>query len=164
MNHWNRIGLVVFLLGVLVGLFIWVGTLEPDPTDNNYPDESDIHNNPELYLGEQVSVSGTIVNTEPLTTSHQIYPNNTITFTIENADIDADIGDRLSVYGTLHERNKIQATGTVHAEQGKMQDMYIVSFLAGLWVLGRLLNWWTVDTQACEVAPLNQPRFKLRGE
>jgi starvation-inducible outer membrane lipoprotein len=46
-------------------MLVWGGTVTPDPTINNYPDEDDIGPTPEAYVGQQVTLGGTVVATDP---------------------------------------------------------------------------------------------------
>ena len=77
---------------------------------------------------------------DPLTIEDEPVPGETITFVIEDADPDVAVGDQLSVFGTLQEDNHIHATNVVHRAPWEAYYMYVVSFLAGLWVLARLIN------------------------
>lgn len=148
---------VTILLTILAGLFLWAGTVEFDPADNNYPDTSDIHENPDQYVGDQVTVGGTVVDTDPLTIESEPAPGKTITFVIEGGAPDVTVGDHLRAFGTLQRDNRVTATNTVHREPWEAIYMYIVSFLAGLCVLARLGNRWTIDTTTWSIVPRTDP-------
>ena len=154
----TRFLFIAVLLVVLAGMFVYAGTMEPDPGDNNYPSTSDVHENPDKYLNEKVSISGTVVDTDPLTieTTHK---DETKTFVIQNANSDVSTGDQLTAFGTLQETDHIHATNVVHRGPWEAYYMYVVSFLAGLWVLGRLVNGWTIDTTKMTVVPRTDPLF-----
>ena len=157
-----RFALIAVLLVVLAGLFVWAGTIEPDPADNNFPENEDVLDNPDQYLGQQVSIGGTVINTDPLTIE-TAFEGETVTFTIENANPEVSNGDQLTAFGTLEPDNRITAENVVHREPWEAYYMYIVSLLAGLWVLGRLVNTWTVDTDQWTVVPRTEPLFTLRN-
>lgn len=160
-NPRTRFVIIAVLLAILAGLFVWAGTIEPDPADNNYPSTSDIHDNPNQYIGEQVTVSGIVVNTDPLTIEDEPVPSETITFVIENADPDVTVGDHLSAFGTLQQDNRVTATNTVDREPWEATYMHVVSFLAGLWVLARLVNRWTINTTNWTVVPRTEPLLTI---
>lgn len=152
-----RFAALLLLLGLLVVLFVWAGTIEADPADNNYPGTGDILENPDEYVGDRVSVSGTVIDTDPLTIEDETVPGETITFVIDGADVDPAVGDEVIVYGTLQPDNRVDAINTVHREPWEAVYMYIISFLGGLWVLARLVNGWTVDTATWSIVPRTEP-------
>lgn len=155
LNPTHRFVLVVALLCVLFGLFVWSGTVEPDPGANHYPDGEYIAEDPEAYLGERVSVSGTVVSHDPLRIEEEYGVDATLTLEIRDVDDPPPVGHHLSVFGTLDEADP----GVVHAETTVTQApweaiyMYVVSFLGGLWVLWRLLTHWRVDRNALAIVP-----------
>jgi hypothetical protein len=156
----SRFLTIAILLAVLAVLFVWAGTIGPDSTDNNYPGTEDIHENPGQYVGERVTVGGTVTNTDPLTLETTI-ADTTLTFVIENTDHDVAVDDRLNVFGTLQADNNVDASNTVRQKPWERYYMYAVSFIAGLLVLGRLLNRWTVDTTTWSIVPRPDPLLTL---
>ena len=152
----RRFALIAVLLVVLAGLFVWAGTIEPDPDNNNFPGETEVLDDPDQYVGQQVSISGTVVETDPLTIEISDR-NQRTTVIIENANPDVSPGDHLSVFGTLQSENTVSAENTVRRASWEAYYMYVVSFLAGLWVLARLLNRWTVDPDTWSVVPRTEP-------
>ena len=133
------------------------------PENNNtlYPGNEEVFTNPDQYFGQQVSVGGTVLDTDPLTVETTIQGEQ-ITFVVENANLDVSTGDRLSVFGTLGSADTVTAEEVVHREPWEAYYMYLVSFLAGLWVLARLLNRWTVDTDTWTVIPRTEPYTTFR--
>ena len=158
MATWQRFALIAVLLVALTGLLIWYDTVDPNPADNNFPEASDVKDNPGTYVGERVSVGGTVVETDPLTIEDE-----GLTFVVENAAVDSDVeaGDRLRAHGTLDSNNHIDAKNTIHSELWESYYMYGVSVLAGLWVLGRGLNRWTIDSTNWSVVPRADPVVTL---
>lgn len=152
-----RVVSILLLAGILVTLLVWAGTIEPDPADNRYPGSIDIHENPETYVGDRVAVSGRITGTEPLTIRATFPDAGTETFVIENAAVDVAVGDHLVVFGTLQPDNRVEAIDTLDREPWELYYMYVVSFLGGLLVLGRLINGWTVDTETWSIVPRTDP-------
>jgi len=88
-------------------------------------------------------------------------PGQPITFVIEDAGQDVAVGDHLNVFGTLQSDNHITAENTIQRAPGATWYMYLVSFLAGLLVFGRLLNHWTVDTSNWTVVPRQHPLVEV---
>lgn len=156
-----RFALIAVLLVVLASLFVWAGTIEPDPADNNYPGNDEVVPNPDQYVGQQVSVGGTVVRTEPLTVevSEQ---GERVTFVVEDVNPDVSSGDQLSVFGTLQSDYSVTVINVVHRDPWEAYYMYVVSLFAGLWVLGRLVNGWTVDTTDWTIVPRTDPLITLR--
>lgn len=148
----HRFLAIIGLLAILATLLVWAGTVQPDPADNSYPGTADIQETPHEYVGDEVAVSGTITDTDPLTIE-EVEAGEKLTLTVEDADTDVTVGDTLWVFGTLQADNHIQATTALTREPWEEQYMYTVSFLGGLLVLGRLVNGWTVDTETWSVVP-----------
>jgi len=156
----SRLLALTILLAVLAALFVSAGTIEPDPADNKYPSAEDVQEHPDRYVGDLVRVDGTVVDTEPLTVE-TTEAAETLRFVVENVDRDVAVGDQLIAFGTLQPDNRVAATDTVHRQPWETQYMYVVSFVAGLWVLARLLNNWTVDTATWSVVPRTDPLVTL---
>lgn len=160
-SRYRLVGIVVGLV-LLTVLFVWAGTVESGPADNNFPRAEEIHDDPETYLGERVTVSGTVVETDPLVVEAAIPDGEPFTVVIENADASPAVGDQLTAHGTLTAERHLEATNVVHREPWEAQYMYLVSFLAGLWVLVRLRTGWTVDTTDWTLLPRDESRSEVR--
>jgi TRAP-type C4-dicarboxylate transport system permease small subunit len=156
----SRFLIIAILLTILAVLLVWAGTIGPNPATNNYPGTEDIHENPSQYVGEHVTVSGTVTNTDPLTLEAET-TDTTLTFVIENTDHDVAVDDRLTVFGTLQADNNVDASNTVRQKPWERYYMYAVSFIAGLLVLGRLLNRWTIDTTTWSIVPRPDPLLTI---
>ena len=156
----TRLVTITILFAILAGLFVWAGTIEPDPANNNYPENEDVFTDPDEYVGQQVSVGGTVVNTDPLTVETSVQGER-VTFVVENADPNVSTRDQLSVFGTWQSDHSVTATNVVHREPWEFSYMYVVSFLAGLWVLARLVNRWTLDSTDWAIVPRTEPLITL---
>ena len=128
------------LLAVLFDCFVLAGTVQPSAEDRHYPSEADIIADGERYVGDRVVVGGTVIESNPLTIEAEPVPGEPVVFIIENTAKTPGVDDTLTVYGTLRSENRIRAIEPIHREPWEMQYMYFVSFLGGLWVLGRLCN------------------------
>jgi len=149
----HRAALVVVLVLLLAGTFVWYGTVDPDSADNNYPDNKDVGPNPDAYLGEHVSVGGTVVAHDPLRIEVGYGLDGTMTLEITGVDDPPPIGHDLNVFGTLTEPTVVHAENTASRAPWEATYMYVVSFIGGLWVLGRLLRHWRIDADTYSVVP-----------
>jgi len=152
-----RVVTIVALLCLLAGLVVLSGAIEPDPAKGEYPGTDEIDEDPDAYVGDRVVVAGTVVETSPVTIE-----NGDRTYVLDNVDSAVAVDDELVVYGTLRAEDRIDAIETVGQEPWELQYMYLVSLLAGLWVLGRLVNRWTIDTADWSVVPRPEPVLSLR--
>jgi hypothetical protein len=163
-NLQRRILFIAILLGVFAVLLVWAGTVQPDPDKHNYPGPTNIHDTPEQYVGERVLVGGVVVETEPLTIESTVGAGEKITFIITDSDLETSRGNDVQVYGALQPDNRVVTIDTVHREPWERQYMYVVSFLAGLLVLGRLLNDWTIETADWTVVPRTTRLIDITGK
>ena len=160
-----RRGLVVgALLVVLCGLCVWYGTLTPAPALGDYPSTDAVTQTPTDYIGSQISLGGWVVATEPVTIAVD-HGTTTHEFTVTHLTRPVDRGDSLWVFGTLTTPSQIRASKTVVTPPWRFTYMYVVSALAGLWVLVRLLGQWRLDSTAGLVRRTNphQPLSHLRS-
>jgi hypothetical protein len=145
----SRLGAIFVLVSILAGLCLWYGALAPAPAAHVYPETEDVLTGADRYVGDRVAVSGTVVETSPLTI--ELEPddpaNDPRRLTVIGADATPTTGDRLSVYGVLQDEGSIRALGTVtYSTRGHVYT-YSISFLAGLWVLARIVRQWAFDPE-----------------
>lgn len=150
-SRYGRIALLALLLLVLFGGLVWHGTLEPNPQDGRYPSASDSADRPNDYVDQQVAVSGVVVETNPLVTETKYdvfvagtYERRSVEYTIVSPPHTPKTGRKIQVFGTLTGERTIRAS-RITAYGANPGYMYAVSFLAGLWVLGRLLTQWRLE-------------------
>ncbi|MFP9191237.1 hypothetical protein ACLI4Q_06185 [Natrialbaceae archaeon A-CW1-1] len=143
-----------FVLGALFGLFIFDGALEPAPEINDYPGTDDLEEAPTTLLDEQASVSALVVATDPIT----IQLENGDEYVVEGAP-EANVGQELSVFVTIHEPATDTTPGTLEAHDGVARDqwettyMYAVSIIAALWILVRSIRHWRLDSRRLVFVP-----------
>lgn len=65
-SHHLRLLTVGANLVCLVGLFVWAGTVSPDPALNEYPGNDGVATDPDSYAGHHVSLGATVVATDPV--------------------------------------------------------------------------------------------------
>lgn len=84
--------------------------------------------------------------------------------TLRNVGQPLAVGNKVSVFGVVQAEGTILVTEVVIREPWEAVYMYVVSFLAGLWVLARLLNGWTVDKNHWTIAPRSSTVLAWRDE
>jgi len=163
MKAWQRRAFgVVILLGLLCGLFVWAGTTTPDPAANRYPGTTDLLEDDDAYVGERVQTGGTVVSTDPVV----IEISNGVAsqeLTVRNTGHPVELGEQLIVFGILQTDTTVVVDDSLVSEPWETQYMYLVSFLGGLWVLGRLVNGWRINTETWTVEPRDDPWVTWRG-
>lgn len=143
--HAGRLRTVVLLLAVLFGLSVWYGTYGVAPELGAYPTEQVVGPTPGQFVGDSVTVSGTVVSTDPVEIRIAYRGTQRRTLTVTDVDTAVERGDQLRVFGTLVDERTVQATRVVTVSPGEFLYAYVVSFLGGLWVLARFVTQWRLD-------------------
>ena len=156
-NVWRRVGAAVVLVFVLAGLLVWAGTLSPADAPRDVPDEDEIGPEPEAYVGERVTLSGTVVGTDPVVIDIEYGTGETFTVTVDGIDNPVAAGDVVTASGRLEDSSTLTAERVIVREPWELWYMYSVSFLAGLWMLGRTLRRWRFDTDVLAFVPRERP-------
>ena len=152
--------LLVAVLGAQFGLLLWGGTLVGG-FDDPYPNEYAIALDSDRYVGQEVAVTAEVVSTDPLVV-YEAFQYRDVRLTVEGADVDADVGDRLVVFGVLQPDGRLEAIRAYTIPESGLQYAYVVSALAGLWVLARLVRGWRVDTSEWGLAPREEREGGVR--
>lgn len=142
---------ISLLLIALVGLFVWYGSLDPDPALNEYPGADELGADDDAFVGQQASLGGTVVATEPVVieVSHDY---GTDRYTVRNAPpVEED--QELRVFATVEPDNTLVAHETIVRDQWERTYMWAVSILAALWVFGRTLRHWRPDPERLAFRP-----------
>ncbi|KAB1187485.1 MULTISPECIES: hypothetical protein [Haloferax] len=154
---------ILVLLGCLFGLLVWYGSLAPNPSVGAYPDSEDLGPEYDAWVGEQTSLTGTVVETDPLTIVSEYGTGELLRLQVTDADVDAQQGETLALYGVVEPDNTIRALNAYTVPSTNYVYMYGVSFLAGLWVLGRLARDWRLDWKTWSLEPRESPLSLRRG-
>lgn len=151
-----RLGAIIVLVGVLIGLLIWYGSLSPAPAVGEYYGADQLTRDYAQYHGELVVVSGPILSTDPVAIDAVKGP---VTYRLTITDVDTPVsrGEHLSVYGVVLEDRTIQARTAYTVPQSGFWYAYVTSFVAGLWMLGRLLSHWRLDRDPLGLTPRETP-------
>ena len=144
------IGCCLLILG---GLFVWMGMAEPNPDRHNYPDDTHLTEDYDAYVGQQATVHGIVVETDPLV----IETGESIRLTIVDSEAEPTEGEHLTAFGTVEPDQTIDAESSFTREPWEMAYMYGVSLLAGLWVLVRFVRRWRFSTTEWAFVPRNTP-------
>lgn len=125
-------------------------------------DETELLEDPNRYLDGPVESAGIVQGTNPVVIRVDT-TEGTERVTIVGAMIEPEPGDKVRVYGTLVETATIDAhTAFVVPQQGQWYA-WGISFLAGLWVLARLIRHWTVTWLTLGFEPRAEPLTVRRG-
>ena len=152
----RRLLAVAFLIGLLVGLSVLHGTLVPTATDGRYPGPEAIAINEDVPTGNAVTVWGTVVATDPVVIETEPR-GQSVRFTLTGEPVaDVSVGTTVGVHGTLASPNNVAVDRALLQEPWELRYLYIISFVAGLWVLGRFLRGWHLDGSTLSFQPRSQ--------
>ncbi|TQQ81378.1 hypothetical protein [Halonotius roseus] len=149
----RRLLVVGLLIGLLAGLSVWHGTLAPNAADGRYPGPEAIATDGDAVVGDQVTVWGTVVTTDPVVieTDPRGQP---VRFTLTGESVaDAAVGTEIGAHGTLQSVETVTVERALIQEPWELQYLYLISFGAGLWVLGRFLRGWSLDLSTLSFQP-----------
>ncbi|KAB1198972.1 hypothetical protein GJR99_11980 [Haloferax sp. MBLA0078] len=122
-----------------------------------YPSSTEMGTEYDAWVGEQASLAGTVVETDPVTITDEYRAGEHVTLQVVGADVDAQQGDRLAVFGVVEEDHTIRALNAYTVPPSNYLYMYAVSFVAGVWVLGRLVRTWRLDWASWSLEPRSTP-------
>lgn len=145
-SRWTAIALCLF---ALVTLCMLMGVVSPAPEQHYYPDDQDLAADYDSHAGQYATVSGTVVATDPVV----IETGDGIELTIQNAERLVTDSHQLRAFGVVQPDHTIAADATLTREPWETTYMYVVSALAGLWVLTRLIRGWYFSTAEWAFVP-----------
>ena len=133
---------VLGLLTLLVVLAVWYGSLGPSPAFGAYPGQDELANNYQNYLGAQVTLGGRVVATNPVVILANTGPGTAIRLTVTDLSTPVTTGTKLRVYGVAEADHTIRAINAFSVPRSGHWYAWTISFVAGLWVLTRLIRYW----------------------
>lgn len=154
---YRRVVAIICLVGLLSALGVWYGGLSPAPEAGDYPDENDLGGTYSRYLGDRAMLSGRVTETTPVVLVTEYGAGETLRLTVTNLSLSAANGDRLRVYGVVEPNHTIRAVDAYTQPPRAYWYASTVSFLAGLWVLGRVVRYWRLDTSDWTFEPRSKP-------
>jgi len=150
---------VLVVLGVvLFVLLVGYGSLGP----GDYPSEEFHGPDPESYVGERVSVAGTVQATDPLRIEVTYGTDGRAEYVVTGLEVGAERGELLRVAGRLTGPRTVEAENGFTVPRSGLWYTWGISFLAGLWVIARILRHWGFDREAIALVP--RTRFGHTGE
>lgn len=161
----SRLATLCVLFGLLVVLSIGFGvSTSQGPRPGQVPTVDHLALSGDTYVGQQVQVSGEVVRTDPIVIVAEYerwqgdhYRRGIRGFTVTGLDTTVTRGQALQVYGTLTSEETIAAVNSVVVPAGNILFMYVISALAGMWVLSRLVRGWIVDWATLAIKPRLTP-------
>ncbi|EMA01770.1 hypothetical protein SAMN05443574_104179 [Haloarcula vallismortis] len=160
----GRVAAICGLLAILFALMIGLGTATPAPELGDYPDGDALAQHPANHIGESVQVTGSVTGTEPVEIAVEYeyaasgeYHSGTLMITVRNVDTAVAEGESLQVYGTFGPDRTITAENSVRVPAVNYTAMYVVSALAGLWTLCRLVCGWRLNWQTGALCRREKP-------
>ena len=124
---------------------------------NDYPGEDEVGPNPGTYVGQQVSLDGRVVGTDPLRIEVEYGTGETFAVTVTGVGRAVSAGDHLNAFGTLEAEGRMSADRVFVREPWELWYMYAVSFVGGLWVVARTVRRWRVDADRMAVVRREEP-------
>lgn len=109
-----------------------------------YPAMETVFETPDQYRGTPVATGGFVTGTDPITISVET-TRGSHAVTILGTELSPAVGDKIRVFGTLTGPRTIRSQHAFVVPQTGLWYTWSVSFLAGLWVLSRLLRHWRFE-------------------
>lgn len=160
----QRASLILILLIGLCSLLVWGGIERPpDPELGTYPDTERIAQQPDEYQNEQVSFAAQVVSTEPMMVRAEYGTETGIkSIRLEIVDVRtaATKGETVQIFGILTESQTVQATNIVVYSQSGRLYARVISFVAGLWVLIRIIGHWKIDIKSGAFLPQSETQHR----
>lgn len=153
---YRAIGLLL-LIGCLGALVVDFGSLGPHPEQGIPPGTGEITSAYDDYLGQQVLVYGTVTSVDPLRIRGESLLHGPVELAITGYSGPVETGDTLSVHGVLRPEQTVEATEVVRKPGGTYWRTRVLSAVAGLWVLVRLLRHWRIDLLRLRARPRSAP-------
>lgn len=140
-------GRLLFIILLLIGhamLFPLFAQQPVTPDVGVYADSDEFIKNPNQYISEPVVTEGFVQQTSPIIiraeTSHGAY-----NITLTDTNLSPSTGDKLRTFGTLTAPKTVKSIYSFVVPQRGLWYTWGISFLAGIWVLARLIQHWTVN-------------------
>lgn len=142
-----RLLALVVLLAALFGLVVWHGSLTPAPDAGAYPGSAELAADYDGHLGDSVAVEGEIVGTDPVVIESEHGVDESIRLTVVGlgSDVGIEAGAILRVFGVVSPDRTISAENAFVVPAVGPLYARGISFLAGLWVLFRVVRRFRFD-------------------
>jgi len=132
---------------------VWHGALVPNAADGRYPGPEAIAINGDVTTGDAVTIWGVVVATDPVVIETEPR-GQSVRFTLTGEPVaGVSVGTTVGVHGTLAAPHRVAVDHALLQEPWELQYLYVISFVAGLWVLGRFLRGWHLDGSTLSFQP-----------
>ncbi|CAJ53596.1 hypothetical protein [Haloquadratum walsbyi] len=114
--------------------------------------ETPLYENYESHVGETVyDLNGIVVSTDPVEIS---VAGDRLRLTVRDLNMAVDSGDKIRIFGTVKPDRVIEAENVIVAGQSPSQlRTYLISFIAGLWALFRIIRDFDIDWGELALVP-----------
>lgn len=140
-------GRLLAILLLLTGLAVLCPLYAQQPMNPElgvYPEDDEFVETPDRYIGDAVVTAGTVQQISPLVIEVET-PQGIREITIVESALRPDIGDTVRVVGTLTATQTVRSLDGFAVPQTGRWYAWGISFLAGMWVLTRLIQHWRVE-------------------
>jgi len=150
----------IFIISILLaGQMVLLPLFAQQPVNQEagvFPSENEFIVSSDRYIGERVVTGGVVKEISPIviqidTTQgkHRV--------SISGSELNAKRGDKIRVFGILTTPKTIRALNAFVVPQSGLWYTWTISFLAGLWVLLRLIRHWTINIPRLSFHPRKEP-------
>lgn len=146
----RAVGLVA-LCCLSVTLLVWFGSLGPAPGVGAFPTGDALATDYGEHVGSEVVVTGPVIDRNPLTVATGL--DRSLRLQVVGYDGQPDPGTRLRLHGTALGGKRLQVSSGFAVPDRGLWYTWGISFLAGLWVIARLVRGWTIDRDVLSVVP-----------
>jgi hypothetical protein len=136
--------IIILLLGYTPALFVELRGQTSAPLYENY----------ESHVGETVyDLNGIVVSTDPVEIS---VADGRLRLTVREINTAVNSGDKIRIFGTVKPDKIIEAENVIVAAQSSSQlRTYLISFIAGLWVLFRIIRDFDINLGRWALVPID---------
>lgn len=165
----SRAAAVALCLLALCALFVLGGAAWP-ASPHVEPSEADLDRNYDAYVGETVTLGGSVVETDPVVVrvSYDTGVYDEASFRLElQGDLQARVGDDVSVSGELRPDRTVavDADRALVRQPWETRYMYGISVVGVLLVAARFANGWRLQPRHLQVVPRERSLLqRWRGE
>lgn len=152
----GRILVVALLLASHSVLFSMYAQQPVNPEAGVYPGGSTVVENPDRYLGKHVVMEGIVQEPSPTVIAVHTSDGTTM-ITVTGTGFTPETGDKLRVFGTLSDPGTVESESGFAVPERGFWYTWSISFLAGLWVLVRLLRHWKLDVSHMRFSRRDRP-------
>jgi hypothetical protein len=134
-----------------------------NPAAGRFADGEDLRRAPGELVGERVAFDGTVRDTAPLVVAVGA-GRDPLTVVVTGSGLSPAVGDRVHVFGTLTDPGTVESIDAFAVPREGLWYAWGVSFLAGLWVLARLIRGWRFDPDDLSVRRRETPLSLRRAD